>query len=102
MTGLIDRALRLNEDTMEAEDLKTAIVPKSQWEMEQDLQLAIYYTACRALFPTMPNVILSLVWVRHGCKSTITFRDDIIEACLKHNVSPDELLVEVSQGQFGY
>ena len=80
VTGLIDRALRLNEDTMEAEDLKTAIVPKSQWEMEQDLQLAIYYTACRALFPTMPNVILSLVWVRHGCKSTITFRDDIIES----------------------
>ena len=26
----------------------------------------------------------------------------IIEACLKHNVTPDELLVEVSQGQFEY
>jgi hypothetical protein len=42
-------------------------------------------------------------WVAElGVLSANDVTQIIIETCLKHNVTPDELLVEVSQGQFDY
>lgn len=78
VTGYIDRVDRLSDDTIEIIDYKTGLNPKSSWEMETDLQLAMYYVAARALWPEYPNVICSLLYLRTGKKVTQSGEDDLV------------------------
>lgn len=78
ITGFIDRVDRISDDTIEVIDYKTGLNPKSSWEMESDLQLAMYYVAARGLWPQFPNVITSMLYLRTGKKVTQGGEDELV------------------------
>lgn len=78
ITGLIDRVDLVGPQTIQVIDYKTSLVPMTSWEMESNLQLAMYYVAARALWPQYPQVILSLMYLRKGKMMSQVADDDLI------------------------
>ncbi|MBI4836089.1 MAG: PD-(D/E)XK nuclease family protein [Candidatus Abawacabacteria bacterium] len=62
--GRIDRVDKVDNETLEIIDYKTGRMVPSQGELENNLQLAVYYVALRALWPNMKKVKLTLYYLR--------------------------------------
>lgn len=62
--GRIDRVDKKNETTLEIVDYKTGRSVPSQADVENNLQLAVYYLAAHTLWPTMEHTTLTLHYLR--------------------------------------
>ncbi len=60
LTGVIDRLTLFSEDVIEIHDYKTNMVPKTQEQVDEDKQLALYSIAIKQSFPFVKRV--DLVW----------------------------------------
>lgn len=64
--GFIDKILKIDDDTIKIVDYKTSWVEKSQYEVDNDLQLSSYNMAAREVLPWAKNVYVALNYLRHG------------------------------------
>jgi hypothetical protein len=71
LNGLIDIVLELDEDTMEIIDYKTGRFKMSYNAAEQDIQLRLYYLACRRKYPQYKNHMVTVMYLNEKIK-TIT------------------------------
>ena len=60
LTGIIDRLTLFSEDIIEIHDYKTNMVPKTQEQVDEDKQLALYSIAIKQSFPFVKRI--DLVW----------------------------------------
>lgn len=88
LNGLIDMVVEVDEDTLEIIDYKTGRFKMSYKEAEKDLQLRLYYLACRRKYPQYKNHMVTIMYVNEGIKSITPGFGDKTE---------DELLVEIAQ-----
>lgn len=74
IVGRIDLILRRNSETLEVIDFKTSVVPKSTSQLEQDIQMGIYYLVVgKYLFPgQVKKIILTLYFLRYNRPVSIT------------------------------
>lgn len=64
--GYIDLVVEVNKDTLVVIDHKVSKLPKSQEEVDNDIQLGIYDIVVRDLFPGYKNYDLALNYYRHS------------------------------------
>jgi len=60
LIGFIDRLTLLSDDVIEIHDYKTNMIPKTQEQVDEDKQLALYSIAIKQSFPFVKRV--DLVW----------------------------------------
>ena len=75
IVGAIDKAVKVNEDTIAIIDYKTARNAMTTWDLQDDVQLSMYDTAASILWPEYPNRLLFLDYVRIN-KKVSTYRTD--------------------------
>lgn len=88
LNGLIDMVVELDEDTLEIIDYKTGRFKMSYKEAEKDLQLRLYYMACRRKYPQYKNHMVTIMYVNEGIKTITPYFGDKTE---------EDLLVEIAQ-----
>lgn len=81
--GTMDLVTRVDKDTIHVIDYKTGERKKwigkgmKEWDdFQEDIQLQVYDIALKALFPDIPNRILTIIYVRDGGPFTVTFDED--------------------------
>lgn len=72
--GRIDRVDKVDDQTLEIIDYKTGRSVPSQADLENNLQLAVYYLAVHALWPAIERTTLTLHYLRPD--TTISFTPD--------------------------
>lgn len=66
LRGYIDKVLSTGEDSVLVMDYKTSFVMKSNYELQDDLQLDSYNYAIRQILPDLDKVEVALNYVRYG------------------------------------
>lgn len=94
--GYIDRIDELPEGGLEIIDYKTSRSPKSENALKKDLQLPIYAIATQQIYNKYPEK-LSIYWLRHGKKTSISFNEDELEA-VKQNIK--KIVDDIKTGKF--
>lgn len=86
MRGSIDLIVRINDQVIEIVDYKTG--RKYNWakekektyeDLQNDLQLRLYFYAVRKLFPQYKYVMVTLFYINADGATTVTFDDSEIE-----------------------
>jgi len=72
--GVIDFLLHYGDGHYHVFDWKTSVVPKSQWEVDNDIQLGIYNIAVLHEYPDAKQVDLTLWYLRDGYGPVFTKR----------------------------
>ena len=88
LNGLIDMVVELDEDTLEIIDYKTGRFKMTYKDAEKDLQLRLYYLACRRKYPQYKHHMVTIMYVNEGIKSITPAFGDKTE---------EELLVEIAE-----
>lgn len=108
LTGRIDLPLDRGEGILEIVDFKTSVLPKSTFELEEDVQMNVYYYAAQKLFPEFKKIRLTLYYLRYDQAVTvervigedvnfISWFEDFLRATYRqilndqtHNATPNE------------
>ena len=98
VAGVIDRIDRLEDGSFEIIDYKTAKNLPSQDEVDNNLQLSIYYLAVLDRWPKLEKPIkLSLYFLKHGMKLSTTRTPEQLQRT-KQNIL--DIVKEISKGDF--
>jgi len=85
--GFIDRADRLDAETVLVTDYKSNRAIFTRDEVDQDLQLSIYAAAARTLWPWAKNVRLSFYLLRHGFRMETKRSEEELTATRRYVVT---------------
>ncbi len=80
VVGVIDRADRLDEETVEIIDFKTNRLLFTRDDLATNLQLSLYALAARRLWPWAKGVVLTFWMLRHDVKQRTTRSAEDLEA----------------------
>jgi RecB family exonuclease len=98
LSGTIDRIDKLDDDSFEVIDYKTAKKLPAQQEVDNDFQLSIYHMAILNRWPKIDKPIkLSLYFLKHGIKLS-TFRTP--EEIEKTKLNILKIVEEISKSNF--
>jgi hypothetical protein len=81
LKGTVDLVTRVSGDTLEYIDWKTGKEPKDwatgklkDWKaLREDPQLRIYHYALTKLYPEVPHIVISIVYIQHGSSYSFPF-----------------------------
>jgi putative RecB family exonuclease len=85
--GFIDRADRIDADTVLITDYKSNRAIFTREEVNQDLQLSVYAMAARVLWPWAKKVRLAFYLLRHGFQMETERSDEDLAAVRKYVVT---------------
>jgi putative RecB family exonuclease len=80
--GFIDRIDRVDDETIEVIDYKSNRMLFTRDEVDTSLQLSLYETAVRQLWPWAKNVKLTFHMLRHGIRQETTRTTEQLDAAL--------------------
>lgn len=82
--GFMDRVDRVDDETIEVIDFKTSRLLFAREELETSLQLSLYCTAARELWPWAKNVRLTMWMLRHNLRQETTRTSEQLEAAREY------------------
>jgi RecB family exonuclease len=98
LSGIIDRIDKLDDDSFEIIDYKTAKKLPAQQEVDNDFQLSIYHMAILNRWPKIDKPIkLSLYFLKHGIKLSTTRTSEQINQTKQHIL---DIIKEIKKGNF--
>ncbi len=82
--GFIDRVDRVDDETIEVIDYKTNRMLFTRAEVDTSLQLSLYETAVRRIWPWAKNVKLTFDMLRHGIRQQTERTSEQLDAALRY------------------
>jgi len=94
--GFIDRVDRIDDETIEIVDYKTNRQLFTREEVDQSLQMSLYYLAAQRLWPWAKKVKLTFHMLRHGVRMGTQRTPEQVEAALAYVVTVGRMTEEAT------
>jgi len=95
--GFIDRVDRVDDETVEVIDYKTNRMLFTRAEVDSSLQLSLYESAVRRIWPWVRNVKLTFNMLRHGVRQETTRTPEQLEAAHRYMETMGRMTEEATE-----